>query len=202
MELPLLIGLAYLGMGYLSWTLARLLLGRTSGGLTGASLIAVPVVAGFLMVAWDLTFDPIASTINGFWIWEQGGSYFGVPFSNFVGWFLTVLVFFTLFAIYVERRADVRATSARLSGAYWLQAVALYAAAAIPALLGPLYHSAAGAVTDMAGNVWRVEDLYLGVALAGIFTMIPFALLAALRALDISPADAPRLNEALPQSAA
>ncbi|MDP9243517.1 MAG: carotenoid biosynthesis protein, partial [Chloroflexota bacterium] len=196
-DVPLLIGPAYLGMGYLSWTLARLLLGRTRGALTGASLIAVPTVASFLMVAWDLTFDPVASTINGFWTWEQGGSYFGVPFSNFLGWFMTVFIFFTLFAVYLSRRVQAPASAARLAGGYWLQAVALYAAAAIPALLGPLTHPAVGTVTDPAGTVWQGTDIYLGLALVAIFTMIAFAVIGALLALDLAPADrSSRLMEA------
>ena len=177
-------------MGYLSWTLARLLLGKTNGAITGTSLIGVPLVASFLMVAWDLTFDPVASTINGAWIWEQGGAYFGVPFSNFLGWFLTVFIFFTLFAFYLSRRAPASASSGRLAGQYWLQAVALYAAAAIPALLGPLANSAVGAVTDPAGTVWQATDIYLGVALVAIFTMVAFAVIATLRALDLAPAEA------------
>ena len=188
-DVPLLIGPAYLGMGYLSWTLARVLLGRTRGVLNGSSLIAVPIIASFLMVAWDLTFDPVASTINGFWVWEQGGSYFGVPFSNFLGWFLTVFIFFTLFAVYAARRAQAPAGADRLSGQYWLQAVALYVAAAIPALLGPLFHTTVGAVTDPAGAVWQATDIYLGVALVAIFTMVAFAVLGALRALDLPVAE-------------
>ena len=192
-DVPVLIGPAYLGMGYLSWTVARLLLGRTKGALTGASLIAVPIVASFLMVAWDLTFDPVTATINSLWIWEDGGSYFGVPFSNFLGWFLTVFIFFTVFAVYLSRRAHAPATSDGLTGQYWLQAVALYATAAIPALLGPLTHSAVGPVTDPAGTVWQGTDIYLGVALVAIFTMVAFAVLGALRALDLETADAPRL---------
>lgn len=190
LSVPLLIGPTYLGMGYLSWTLARLLLGRTHGALSGARLIAVPLVASFLMVAWDLTFDPVASTINGFWIWEQGGAYFGVPFGNFLGWFLTVFIFFMLFAIYLSRRAQAPATSLGMSGQYWLQAVALYVAAAIPAVLGPLTISAysVGAVVDPAGTVWQGTDIYFGVALVAIFTMVPFAVIGALEALDLSPA--------------
>jgi uncharacterized membrane protein len=42
------------------------------------------------MVSWDLTIDPMMSTINGNWVWHDGGSYFGVPVSNFLGWYLTV----------------------------------------------------------------------------------------------------------------
>jgi uncharacterized membrane protein len=190
LNVPLLIGPTYLGMGYLSWTLARLLLGRTHGALSGAHLIAVPLVASFLMVAWDLTFDPVASTINGFWIWEQGGAYFGVPFGNFLGWFLTVFIFFMLFAVYLSRRAQAPATSLGMSGRYWLQAVALYVAAAIPAILGPLTvaASAVGVVVDPAGTVWQGTDIYFGVALVAIFTMVPFAVIGALEALDLSPA--------------
>jgi len=33
----------------------------------------------------DLGFDPSASTIHHNWIWEQGGGYFGVPFTNYLG---------------------------------------------------------------------------------------------------------------------
>jgi putative membrane protein len=190
-DVPLLIGPAYVGMGYLSWTLARLLVGRTKGALTGTSLIAVPIVASFLMVAWDLTFDPVASTMIGSWVWEQGGSYFGVPFGNFLGWFLTVFIFLTLFASYLSRRAQAPTTSTSLSGQYWLQAVAFYAAAAIPALLRPLTDSAVGAVTDPAGTIWQGMDIYLGVALVALFTMVPFAVIAAIRALDLASADAP-----------
>jgi len=46
------------------------------------------------MVAWDLGMDPTSSTIRHLWIWEQGGGYFGVPLTNYLGWFFTVYVFF------------------------------------------------------------------------------------------------------------
>jgi uncharacterized membrane protein len=189
LEVPLLVGPSYLGMGYLSWTLGRLLLGRTQPAHGGAMLIALPIVASFVMVAWDLTADPVASTIRGLWVWEQGGSYFGVPLSNFLGWFLTVFTFFALFAVYVSRRAPAGTNSRQLSGQNWLQAIALYAAAAIPALLGPLTDSAVGTVTDPTGTVWRTADLHQSVALVAIFTMVAFAVLGALRALDHAPAD-------------
>ena len=99
---PLLIGLAYLGMGYVSWTVTRLIL----DGVRPAAdrIFALPALAGFVMVSWDLTFDPVASTIGQSWIWQDGGAYFGVPVSNFLGWYLTVFVFFQLFALYQSRR--------------------------------------------------------------------------------------------------
>ncbi len=117
---PILIGPAYLGTGYLAWTLARILLGATENRLPGRQVWAVPVLASFLMVAWDLSFDPLASTIGRNWIWLQGGNYFGVPFSNYLGWFLTVFVFFQLFALYLRWQAGASAPSQPLSRGYWL----------------------------------------------------------------------------------
>src|SRR6266496_5115092 len=60
---PLLIGPAYLGTGYLAWTLARVILGATDQRLPGYCIVTVPLLASFLMVSWDLSFDPINSTI-------------------------------------------------------------------------------------------------------------------------------------------
>ena len=39
------------------------------------------------MTAWDLFLDPQMTT-EGYWRWPNGGSYRGVPISNFVGWFV------------------------------------------------------------------------------------------------------------------
>src|SRR6266550_3139498 len=65
--------------------------------------VAVPLVASFVMVAWDFCLDPIASTINHAWIWKDGGGYFGVPFSNYLGWSFTVYIFFQLLALYQRK---------------------------------------------------------------------------------------------------
>lgn len=37
--------------------------------------------------------DTITATVNKVWILEDGGSYFGVPISNYLGWFLVVYIF-------------------------------------------------------------------------------------------------------------
>ncbi|MBD3165496.1 carotenoid biosynthesis protein [bacterium] len=39
----------------------------------------------------DLVLDPVA-VHDGLWQWEKGGKWYGVPRSNFEGWFLTVLL--------------------------------------------------------------------------------------------------------------
>src|SRR5580693_5579665 len=73
---PIQLGLAYLGMAYLSWTLARLILGNLRSPLVGSCAVTLPLVAAFIMVAWSFSQDPVWSTILHLWIWQQGGAYF------------------------------------------------------------------------------------------------------------------------------
>jgi uncharacterized membrane protein len=48
------------------------------------------------MVAWDLASDPVWATIVRAWVWRDGGVYFGVPLSNFFGWYLNVYILYQL----------------------------------------------------------------------------------------------------------
>lgn len=48
--------------------------------------------AALLTTATDLVIDPLAANRLGYWRWEAGGSYYGIPFVNFAGWLLTALV--------------------------------------------------------------------------------------------------------------
>ncbi len=45
-----------------------------------------------VMVAIDLLIDPLAANTLAFWKWQASGPYFGIPFSNFAGWFVVSLV--------------------------------------------------------------------------------------------------------------
>ncbi|MCD6348412.1 MAG: carotenoid biosynthesis protein [Candidatus Korarchaeota archaeon] len=56
-----------------------------------ASGIRRLVLSAFLMVILDLAVDPVMVEL-GIWRWERMGPWFGVPTSNFVGWFLTSLI--------------------------------------------------------------------------------------------------------------
>jgi uncharacterized membrane protein len=177
---PLLIGPAYFGVGYLSWTLARAILGDVSGKLHGVLSFATPVIASFIMVSWDLTIDPMMSTITGNWIWHHGGTYFGVPFVNFLGWYLTVYVFYQVFALYA-RRLDL--ARPEIPG-YWMKPLLAYTSMIAAPILGLLFNTQTGLVTDPAGAVWQLYDIRAVTALVGLFTVLPFWLLAVFRSID------------------
>jgi putative membrane protein len=178
---PIFLGLAYVGMGYLSWTLARLILGGIRDPLTGSRVVTVPLVAALVMVAWDLSQDPVWGTILHLWIWRDGGAYFGVPVTNFLGWYLEGYVFYQLFALFVRQRANNPPIVPR---AYWRLAVLCYGVSAAGNILLVIPGSGPSIVTDATGAQWRVSDITGACALVSILVMGAFAVLAWVRPGD------------------
>jgi uncharacterized membrane protein len=176
---PLLIGPAYFANGYLAWVLGNVLIGDVRRGATAFTTFAVPFFASFLMVMWDLTFDPRASTIQHMWIWEQGGGYFGVPLTNYLGWFFTVYVFLQLFALVVRFRESGNRTMGTLPRSYYAQAVVMYAIVGLTPVLTFLVGATNSSVTDAAGVVWQTRSIAEAAATVSIYTMIFGAGLAA-----------------------
>jgi uncharacterized membrane protein len=186
---PLLIGPAYFATGYLAWVLGTVLIGdigRTSSAFT---TFAVPFIASFAMVAWDLGFDPTASTINHAWIWEQGGGYFGVPLTNYLGWFFTVYVFFQLFALFLRlRRTDSKEEASAFPGSYYAQAIIMYAVIGLAFVVAYLSGSGNTLVTDAMGVVWYTRSIAEAQATVSLFTMIFVAALSTVKLLQRSAA--------------
>lgn len=46
-------------------------------------------LAGVCIVVFDLQIEPVATIIFPYWIWHDTGAYYGVPWVNFLGWWLT-----------------------------------------------------------------------------------------------------------------
>lgn len=55
-------------------------------------------MTGSVLTLKDVITDPLQSTVANVWIWDKGGSYFGVPIPHFMGWFF-VFSFMTLAAV-------------------------------------------------------------------------------------------------------
>jgi putative membrane protein len=147
------------------------------------------------MVMWDLTFDPRASTIQHMWIWEQGGGYFGVPLTNYLGWFFTVYVFLQLFALFVRLRPGGDEATATLPRSYFLQAVVMYAVVGLTPVLTFLVGGSSSTVTDAAGVVWQTRSIAESAATVSIFTMIFGVALSAVKLVQ-APAVAPDTSPA------
>lgn len=55
-----------------------------------------PLAAAAWLTSIDLVIDPLAANRLGCWVWESTGPYYGIPWSNFGGWFAVSLLLFTL----------------------------------------------------------------------------------------------------------
>ena len=181
LQLPVLLALAYLGIGYVAWILALLILGHVDKPIRGARVLTLPLLASLIMVAWDLSMEPTWATIDRAWIWRDGGAYFGVPASNFAGWFLTAYLYYQAFALYC--RANPVPPAPPRQG-FWLPAILIYAACALGNILILRLPTAPPVVTDAVGKRWLTADILGTCVLVSLLAMAPFALLAWRKARD------------------
>lgn len=179
-EVPWFIGPAYLATGYLAWIVATVLLGDVRRNASWLTTIGTPVVGAFAMTAWDLAMDPKFSTIEGHWIWENGGGFFGVPLGNFLGWTFTVYLFMQVFALYLRSRGPLPTRQPKSTTVSDLQGVLLYAATTI-SFFSEFVTADHTTVTDAAGVTWRTADIYETSVLLTVYGMGFMALLALLR---------------------
>jgi uncharacterized membrane protein len=192
-QLPVLLALAYLGIGYVAWILALLIMGCADKGcadkgcadkgcadkpIHGMRVVVLPLLASVIMVAWDLSMDPTWSMLDGAWVWRDGGAYFGVPVSNFFGWFFTAYCYYQAFALYC-RANPVPAAQSR--GRFWVPAILLYAVCALGNLLILKQPMVPPAVMDATGKRWLTADILHSCVLVSLLVMAPFALLAWLK---------------------
>ncbi|MCD8502529.1 MAG: carotenoid biosynthesis protein [Bacillaceae bacterium] len=64
------------------------------------------IIGAFAAVVIDLVIDPVAFQVKEYWIWYEGGFYYEIPLSNFLGWF--ILAFgIHLFVFYPFRKRVV-----------------------------------------------------------------------------------------------
>jgi uncharacterized membrane protein len=97
-----------------------------------------------LLTSWDFVLDPAMSQASlPFWVWEQPGAFFGMPYENFAGWFGTGVIFMSVASfIWQARPFSIPRTDLRLPFAIYLSnfafamVMSLAAGIYIPVVLG------------------------------------------------------------------
>src|SRR5215204_2146713 len=115
---------------------APLVVGAVAAAWGGPRILHVAWSA-LLLVWMDAVLDPGATSL-GFWVWPEGGAYYGVPPSNFAGWLLSGTLAATLLLAtgrWAEPPRPALLDSAAISTAFWT-AVAAFSGVILPALLG------------------------------------------------------------------
>lgn len=55
-------------------------------------------------VIMDLIIDPVAFHLKRYWIWEDSGLYYGIPWTNFTGWFIVAFTLHLLIDRLMKKR--------------------------------------------------------------------------------------------------
>jgi putative membrane protein len=93
---PFTIPLSWFYLGFSSYLITRVGLNKLSIPSFVKDLGSI-VFGALLLTSWDFVLDPAMSqTTVPFWLWDQPGEFFGMPYQNFVGWFGTGVVFMTV----------------------------------------------------------------------------------------------------------
>ncbi|MBI3637601.1 MAG: carotenoid biosynthesis protein [Candidatus Rokubacteria bacterium] len=87
-DVPFMDSLSFAFLAYAAFCLARAALARRR-----ASPLTIALLAGALMMLLDVVIDPLAVRgdrwfLGRIFFYPHGGAYFGVPLSNFAGWWL------------------------------------------------------------------------------------------------------------------
>ena len=135
---PLWDSASYGFIAYASFALAWFLVekteprGKYENYLVPAHPWKVTILAAFFMMLADVIIDPIANLgerwfLGKIYFYPEPGFYFGVPFSNFAGWFLVALVVIGGFQ-WIEKTGFTRFKlpawgAKRFAGQAWLGAL-------------------------------------------------------------------------------
>ena len=93
---PFTIPLSWFYLGFSAYLIARAGLNNKISQ-NWLKMVASITLGAIFLTAWDFVLDPAMSqTTLPFWVWEQPGAFFGMPYQNFAGWFGTGAVFMTV----------------------------------------------------------------------------------------------------------
>jgi len=92
---PFTIPLSWFYLGFSAYIIARA--GLEQHPHTKRQLSSIILLGAILLTSWDFVLDPAMSqTTMPFWVWEQPGAFFGMPYQNFAGWLGTGAIFMTV----------------------------------------------------------------------------------------------------------
>ncbi|WP_434450389.1 carotenoid biosynthesis protein [Lentzea sp. E54] len=163
---PIQVALAYCSLGMVCWLTAVALFDNADRRLSDrgnptrrVDIVVLPAVAAALMTMFDLGTDSVSATIQKNWIWEHGGAVFGVPWTNYLGWWFVTYVFFQVFALVLAGRRSVDPSLDTRRSEPVALAVAVYFLLAVTTMT-LFFTQADSTVTDAVGRTWSAGDIY------------------------------------------
>ncbi len=96
---PFTIPLSWFYLGFSAYIIALAGLSRLEIKNWICQLGAI-ICGALCLTSWDFVLDPAMSQAPiPFWVWDQPGAFFGMPYQNFAGWMGTGIIFMTVAAL-------------------------------------------------------------------------------------------------------
>lgn len=110
---PFTIPLSWFYVGLVSYLIACVGL-KTAQQKSWVRQVGAIALGALLLTSWDFTLDPAMSqTTVPFWVWEQAGAFFGMPYQNFAGWMGTGALFMSVAAFFWTKKPHTSITLTR-----------------------------------------------------------------------------------------
>lgn len=174
---PIMVMIGYGVIAYVFWAVAGAITGNYTNELKGANIVLMPIIAAALFTSWDYVFDPIMASINKAYIWDEPGAYFGVPFANFMGWYLATYTIFQIFALVIHYQKKTVVPAIVKKKMYWYQSIVMYASIFIQLPILRMFE-ANEEITIASGQILQTGDIYQGMTLVGITAIVVPAIMA------------------------
>jgi putative membrane protein len=154
---PYVIPIVWLNMMYPSYVIAERIVPRALDGWQ--RILGVAALGGLVLTSWDLAVDP-GMVYKGHWIWDTPGGYFGIPWSNFFGWWLTTFVTLALYLWISQRVSTARPTASGPTDDRPM--LILYAVTGLNSIIGDYLIGLSGpaVVGLVAMGVWTIWGWY------------------------------------------
>lgn len=161
-RVPYVIPLSWFLMSAPAWILARETFPRAG------QFVPRILQATFLLVLWDLALDPAMSHLTPYWLWENAGPFYGMPWVNLAGWALTGVILMIALEV-LDRVLDWSGSlSPRWALGYYLAVLLMPLGMVTAAGLWGAVAATLGAL----GVAWGIHRVFAG---TGGFRPVPVA---------------------------
>lgn len=160
-HVPVVIPLSWFFMALPSYVLARAVLPTRRLAAVG--------MASLILLGWDLALDPAMSRATAYWVWGEAGAYYGMPWMNLFGWYVTGLALMAALVVLGADRWVERLPLRWLAGFYGANLLLPVGMSAAAGLWGAVF-ATLGALAAALGGGWlalrRVQPVASGAAVA------------------------------------
>ncbi len=113
-------------------------------------------LASVILLSWDLALDPAMSHATRYWVWGESGPYYGMPWLNLVGWYVTGVVLMTALVLLRADRWVARIPTGWLTKYYGLNPLMPLGMCAVAGLVGAVAATLAALAVSSTWILMRV----------------------------------------------